>query len=76
MNRRYMNCIVICKEGDQLTKAAKYHDIMNVESRILAFIRFVKGNPDLPGAEYINFYYKPENEHEKGRNYAFRRYIE
>lgn len=69
MNRRYLIAIIIC--GDD-NGARKYHDIMNTEQKISAFMRFCS---NVPGARYVNFYFKTDTRAEKGRNFAFRRYI-
>jgi hypothetical protein len=68
-----MIAVIIRKSDNNLAGAAKYHDIMNVESKIIAFLRFARDKFD--DAQYINFYFKPTNKSEKGRNFAFRRYI-
>jgi hypothetical protein len=73
MNRSYMIGIIIRKSDADVTGAAKYHDIMNVESKIITFLRFA--HQAFPDAEYVNFYFKATNKAEKGRNFAFRRYI-
>jgi hypothetical protein len=80
MNKAYMIAVVICAERENVPRGTlqnvvgkKYHDIMNVESRILKFLRFAKST--FPDAQYVNFYYKCTNKSEKGRNYAFRRYV-
>lgn len=74
MNRKYLIGIIICKlsPGAHGATALKYHDIGNNEIKLTAFLRFAATKP---GAQYVNFYYKPENKSEKGRNFAFRRYI-
>jgi hypothetical protein len=75
MNRRYLNAVIICQADDQaMPEGKKFHDIMNVESRIIQFCRLARRW--FPDAKYVNFYYKPENDQEKGRNFAFRRYID
>jgi hypothetical protein len=74
MRKNYMTAIVICKaKGSQFAEGKKFHDIMNVESQIQKFLRFARSLGD---AQYVNFYYKAENDAEKGQNFAFRRYLE
>ena len=75
MNRRYLNAVIICKETDPQAPVSgkKYHDIMNVESKIKSFMTFAS---QIDGARYVNFYFKSEFPSEKGHNFAFRRYVE
>jgi hypothetical protein len=73
MNKAYLNAIIICKEGEQVTNALKYHDIRNTKEKIDSFLRFAKRKAK---AGYVNFYYKTDTPAEKGKNYAFRLYIE
>ena len=71
MNRGYMIAIIICK-NDSTADGLKYHDIANTETKIVQFLKFAATKP---GARYVNFYYKTTHKSEKGRNFAFRRYI-
>lgn len=71
MNKNYLTAIIICKVGED-TRALKYHDIPNKPVKLRAFLSFAAAKP---GAKYVNFYFKVTNKHEKGRNYAFRTYI-
>ncbi len=76
MNRGYFTVTGFRHPGGDINKppelVVKYHDIMNLESKIRAFMQFLESSH---GIQYANFYYKAENHGEKGRNFAFRRYV-
>lgn len=72
MNKKYLNAIIICKQGLQID-GFKYHNISNTKEKLASFMKFAKRKP---GAVYVNFYYKTDSPAEKGKNYAFREYIE
>jgi hypothetical protein len=76
MNKDYLIALIICKEkfktSNPHVQGLKYHDIKNSEPKIVAFLRFAATKKN---AQYVNFYYKTTSRSEKGRNFAFRRYI-
>jgi hypothetical protein len=76
MNRDYLTALIICKEKFETSKqhitGLKYHDIKNSELKIVAFLKFAATKKN---AQYVNFYFKTTSKSEKGRNFAFRRYI-
>jgi hypothetical protein len=72
MNRTYLTAIIICKVAGA-EKGWKYHNVQNTQQKLTTFMKFAAMKP---GARYVNFYYKTTHRTEKGRNYAFRLYIE
>ena len=76
MNRGYFTVVGFRHPAGDIKQppetVVKYHDIMNIPSKIEAFMKFLEGSHAI---QYANFYYKAENKSEKGRNFAFRRYV-